>query len=132
MQTDKTTWKKLEQRVCQKFSGVRTPLSGSNSQHGTSADCIGTAFPDLYIEIKLRASFLHHSLFKDAAKMAKAEGKIPLLVTHVKNEESELVTLRIEDFLEISNSGIASQSNRVTKKLFLMDNAMIGDLDFRR
>ena len=114
--TSKRTWKSLESRVCQKFSGIRTPLSGSNSQHGTAADCINTAFPQLYIEIKLRASFLHHTLFKDAAKMAKAEDKIPLLVTHVKNEESELVVLRIEDFLKILNSGIASQSNRVTAK----------------
>jgi len=114
--TSKRTWKLLEQRVCEKFKGRRTPLSGSNSQHGTAADCIETAFPWLYIEIKLRASFLHHSLFKDAAKMAKAEGKTPLLVTHVKNEESELVTLRIEDFLEIVNFGIASQSDRVTAK----------------
>jgi len=99
--TDKRTWQKLERRVCEKFGGRRTPLSGSNSQHGTAADCIETEFPWLYIEIKLRASFLHHRLFKDATKMAKAEGKTPILVTHVKNEGSELVVLRIEDFLEI-------------------------------
>ncbi len=99
--TSKRAWQKLEQRVCAKFGGRRTPLSGSNSQHGTSADCIETVFPWLYIEIKLRASFLHHSIFKLAAKAAEKEGKTPILVTHVKNEESELVTLRIEDFLNI-------------------------------
>jgi len=99
--TTKRTWQKLEQRGCAKFGGRRTPLSGSNSQHGTSADCIETDYPWLYIEIKLRASVLHHTIFKLAAKMAQKEGKTPILVTHVKNEESELVTLRIEDFLEI-------------------------------
>ena len=99
--TSKRTWQKLEQRVCQKFSGKRTPLSGSNSRHGTAADCIETDYPQLYIEIKLRAFFLHHTIFKLAAKAAQKEGKTPILVTHVKNEESELVTLRIEDFLEI-------------------------------
>ena len=99
--TNKRTWKKLEQRVCEKFSGKRTPLSGRNSQHGTAADCIKTAFPQLFIEIKLRASFLHHRLFKDVAKKAKAERKIPVLVTHVKNEKSELVILRIEDFVKL-------------------------------
>jgi len=98
--TNKRTWQKLEQRACAKFGGRRTPLSGSNSQHGTAADCIRTAHPWLYIEIKLRASFLHHTIFKQAAKEAQKEGKTPILVTHVKNEESELVTLRIEDFLK--------------------------------
>ena len=99
--TTKRAWQKLEQRVCAKFGGRRTPLSGSNSQHGTSADCIETDYPGLYIEIKLRACFLHHTIFKLATKAAQKEGKTPILVTHVKNEESELVTLRIEDFLEI-------------------------------
>ena len=99
--TTKRAWQKLEQRVCAKFGGRRTPLSGSNSQHGTSADCIETKYPWLYIEVKLRACFLHHTIFKAAAKSAQKEDKMPILVTHVKNEDSELVTLRIEDFLEI-------------------------------
>lgn len=104
--TAKETWKALERRICKKFGGRRTPLSGSNSQHGTSADCIETKYPWMYMEIKLRASFYHHALFKDAAKMAQNEQyerqpKTPILITHVKSEESELVTLRIEDFLAI-------------------------------
>ena len=99
--TSKRTWQMLEQRVCAKFGGKRTPLSGSNSQHGTSADCIKTNYPELYIEIKLRSKFLHHSIFKAAAKEAEKEGKVPILVTHVKNEESELVVLRIEDYLKL-------------------------------
>ena len=101
MVTNKRTWKKLEERVCEKFLGKRTPLSGSNSQHETAADCIKTVFPQLFIEIKLRASFLHHRLFKDVTKKAEAERKIPVLVTHVKNEKSELVILRIEDFIKL-------------------------------
>ncbi|MFV9676130.1 MAG: hypothetical protein ACNYVW_00505 [Methanosarcinales archaeon] len=100
--TAKRTWQMLEQRVCAKFGGKRTPLSGSNSQHGTSADCIRTRYPSFYIEIKLRSTFLHHSVFKAAAKEAKKEGKMPILVTHVKSEESELVVLRIEDFIEMA------------------------------
>ena len=99
--TSKRTWQKLEQRVCAKFGGRRTPLSGSNSQHDTSADCIDSSYPWLYIEVKLRACFLHHTIFSTVAKAAKKEDKTPILVTHVKNEESELVTLRIEDFLGI-------------------------------
>lgn len=104
--TARETWKELERRVCKKFGGRRTPLSGSNSMHGTSADCIETEVPWMCIEIKLRANFLHHTIFKEVAKMAqteryKKEAKTPILVTHVKSEESELVTLRIEDFLAI-------------------------------
>ena len=97
--TAKETWEALERRVCGKFGGQRTPLSGSNSQHGTSADCIKTNYPEFYIEIKLRASFLHHSIFKAAAKAAKNEHKIPILVTHVKGADSELIVLRVEDFI---------------------------------
>ena len=104
--TTKNAWKSLERRVCREFSGRRTPLSGSNSQHGTSSDCIETDYPWLYIEIKLRASFHHHTIFKDVAKIAQSElcnqqPKTPLLITHVKSEESALITLRIEDFLAI-------------------------------
>ena len=105
MSTDRSTWKKLERRVCAKFGGRRTPLSGSNSQHDTSADCIETSYPWLFIEVKLRASFLHHTIFKQAAKAAQKETKTPILVTHVKNEDNELVTLRIEDFLDIVKKG---------------------------
>ena len=114
--TDNTTWKKLERRVCAKFGGRRTPLSGSNSQHGTAADCIETVYPLFYIEIKLRASFLHHRIFKQAAKEAQKEGKTPILVTHVKNEDSELVTLRIEDFLEIIEKGRTKLIKREIKR----------------
>lgn len=105
MTTAKETWKALERRICAKFGGRRTPLSGSSSQHGTSADCIKTKHPELYIEIKLRARFLHHTMFKDVTKMARVEDKTPILITHVKSEESELVVLKIEDFLAVIEDG---------------------------
>lgn len=105
MTTARETWKALERRICAKLGGRRTPLSGSNSQHGTSADCIETKYPKLYIEIKLRAKFLHHSIFKEVVKMARLEDKTPILVTHVKNEESELVILKVDDFVAIIEDG---------------------------
>ena len=95
--TARRTWKQLEERICRKFGGKRNPLSGSNSQHGTSSDCIEID-PELYIEVKLRGAFSHHTLFKDVEKKAKGENKIPLLVTHVKNERGELVIMRLDDF----------------------------------
>ena len=101
--TTKRTWQKLEERICERFGGKRTPFSGSNSQHGTSADCIKTDFPEYYIEIKLREKFVHHTIFRgDVEAPAKKEGRIPLLITHKKNAKtSALVTLRLDDFLEI-------------------------------
>lgn len=103
MTTAKGSWKALERRICRALNGERTPLSGSNSQHGTSSDCINTDYPQYYFEIKLRQNFLHHSIFQTSAeKPAKKEGKIPVLITHKKNSKTgALVVLRIEDFLKL-------------------------------
>ena len=56
-----------------------------------------------YVKVKGRASFLHHSMFReDVEKPAKKEGKIPILITHKKNSKTgALVVLRLEDFLEL-------------------------------
>lgn len=102
MSTAKETWKSLERRLCRLFGGKRTPLSGSNSQHGTSSDCINTDYPELYLEIKMRQSFLHHKIFEDVEEKAKLEKRTPILITHKKNAKTgALVILRMEDFLEL-------------------------------
>ena len=103
MTTARETWKALERRICKEFGGKRTPLSGSNSGHHTSSDCIEQSkeFQKFYIEIKLRASFMHHSIFRDVKQKAKDEEKIPLLISHEKNENGNLVVLRLEDFLSL-------------------------------
>ena len=117
MTTARETWKALERRICAKLGGRRTPLSGSNSQHGTSADCIKTKHPWAYFEIKLRARFLHHSIFKEAAKIAGLEGKTPILITHVKSEEGELVVLKLDNFLAILEDGhIKVPEKEIAKK----------------
>ncbi len=101
MTTAKETWKALERRICKALKGKRTPLSGSNSQHNTSADCIETDYPQYYFEIRLRQNWLHHTMFReDVEKPAIKERKIPILVTHKKNAKSgALIILRMEDFL---------------------------------
>lgn len=101
MTTHKDTWKSLERRICEKFGGRRTPLSGSNSQHGTSSDCIETNYPWLYIEIRLREYFLHHNIFRDIEKQSKDENKIPILFTRTKNNNDSLVIMKLENFMEI-------------------------------
>jgi len=111
--TAKRTWQKLEQRVCEKLGGRRTPLSGSNSQHGTSADCMNCKIlPNAYLEIKYRKTFAHHALFKDTAAKAKKECRLPLLITHVGGNHGELVTLRLDDLIKlVQSSATASASD---------------------
>jgi len=116
MSTSRNTWKDLERRICKKFGGKRNPLSGQNSGHKTSSDCIdlNPEFEKFYFEIRLRQNWLHHSMFKeDVEKPASKEGKIPVLVTHKKNSRSgALIVLRIEDFLElVKNQNSQSQDN---------------------
>lgn len=103
MTTTKSTWKALERRICRALNGERTPLSGSNSQHGTSSDCINTDYPHYYFEIRLRQNFAHHTMFTtDVEPPAKKEEKIPVLITHKKSSKSgALVILRMDDFLEL-------------------------------
>lgn len=50
------TWKSTEREVARLFGGQRTPLSGSNSQHKTTADVIKVP-RWLYVEVKRRADY---------------------------------------------------------------------------
>ena len=103
MKTHKNTWRRLEMRICRGMGGRRTPLSGSNSQHGTSADCIEVKkeFQKFYFEIRLRQNFFHHENFKDVREKAKVEDKIPILFTQTKNNDKCLVVLKLENFIEL-------------------------------
>lgn len=112
--TTKSAWTQTEQRICRKFGGRRTPLSGSNSQHETSSDCIKLPkkFSKFYIEIKFRKIFSHHKIFRDAKEKAIKENKIPTLVTHEKYKEEDLVTLRLDDFLKLIEEDKKDVSNK--------------------
>ena len=101
--TSKSAWQGLERKICHLLGGERTPLSGSNSQHGTSSDCINTNYPQYYFEVRMRQNFAHHSMFKeDVEAPAKKENKIPILITHKKSSKTgALVILKMEDFLEL-------------------------------
>ena len=68
-------WKKRERDVANYFNGKRTPLSGGNGKV-TRADVI---HEELFIECKLRAKHTAISLWDDTAKLAKEEGKTPVI-----------------------------------------------------
>ena len=101
MVTHKDTWKSLERRICKKLGGKRTPLSGSNSGHHTSSDCIKLSpkFQQYYFEIRMREKFLHHNIFRNIEK--QSEDKIPILFTQTKSNDKCLVVFKLEDFVEL-------------------------------
>ena len=109
--TSARTWKRMEREVAAFFREIdkdarRTPLSG-NKQIGTLSD-ITTSLP-FFIDAKMRASFLHHSLFKEVEEKATKESKIPILVTHEKNKKQDyLVVIRLKDFIEIIRGNYGS------------------------
>jgi len=72
------SWKRVEGKVAARFGTERTPLSGGNSKI-TRSD---TLSKDKYIEVKCRKTWAVFTLFRDTAKKAKKEKKMPMLVLH--------------------------------------------------
>jgi len=97
-------WKKVERRVAEFMSTVRTPLSGGNSGH-TRSD---TRHPSLFIEIKHGAGCPTTwpkilVLFAKTEGLADLEHKQALLVLHRKyvgHVEDYDTFLRIPTFLD--------------------------------
>lgn len=74
------TWKAKEAQGASELNpgaGRRTPLSGSNSGHNTSADAIN--LNGLYVEAKHRKIHSVLTLLRDTMVQAKAERKIPIV-----------------------------------------------------
>jgi len=102
------TWKAVERRICRWFNMRRTPLSGRNSQHGTSADCIPDDLfngelvgNELYIEIKHRKKHTAVTLWDDTAEKAKKENKTPVVCLAEKNRKGFWLLIHCDDFLKI-------------------------------
>ena len=74
-------WKKRERDVAGPFKRMRTPLTGGNGKV-TRADVIHDS---LFIECKLRAKHTVVSLWDETAKLAKEEGKTPVIALCEKN-----------------------------------------------
>jgi hypothetical protein len=79
-------WKQNERAVARYWGSERTPLSGSNSRHGTHSD---TLHPTVYLEFKHGAGCPATyakliELFLDIEDKARAEHKRAVLVLHPK------------------------------------------------
>ncbi len=97
--TDRSTWKKFEQRVARFFGSTRAPLSGRNNKI-TGSDSL---HPELFIECKLRAESPIHTLFAETEAKAKAEYKKPILALQWKNHPGWLLVCRPEDIHLLSS-----------------------------
>ena len=86
-------WKKRASAVAGYFKGMRTPLSGGNGKV-TRADVIHDS---LFIECKLRAKHAVVSLWDDTAKLAKLEGKTPVIALCEKNRPGFWVMVHSSD-----------------------------------
>lgn len=107
------TWKKKEAQGASELNpgvGRRTPLSGSNSGHNTSSDCI--YMNGLYVEAKHRKSHSVLKLLKETIDQAKAEFKIPVvrLTQHMMRGAAYLIhSHHLDDFIKTAsvNRGIS-------------------------
>ena len=86
-------WKKRERDVAGYFKGMRTPLSGGNGKV-TRAEVIHDS---LFIECKLRAKHTVVSLWDETAKLAKEEGKTPVIALCEKNRPGFWVMVHRSD-----------------------------------
>ena len=90
-------WKKRERNVAGYFNGKRTSLSGRNSKV-TRADVIHDS---LFIECKLRAKHTVVSLWDDTAKLAKLEGKTPVIALCEKTRPGFWIMVHSSDLDEL-------------------------------
>ena len=98
-------WKKRERDVAGYFKGMRTPLSGGNGKV-TRADVIHDS---LFIECKLRAKHAVVSLWDDTAKLAKLEGKTPVIALCEKNRPGFWVMVHSSDLSVLKKTNKSGQ-----------------------
>lgn len=94
--TGKSTWKRLARKFAQTFGGRRNPLSGKSS--GKPGDNI---HPEFLAECKYRKRIAIWNWFKEIEEESEDVDKIPMLVLKQKQEQGELVCLKMEDLQEI-------------------------------
>jgi hypothetical protein len=101
MSTHRDTWKAAERRVAAMFGTLRQRLSGSSGRDDeTAAD---TKHPVLFIEVKYREKHAVRTLFDKTRKLARREGKTPLVALVDKGRPGFLLCLHIDDLPVVAN-----------------------------
>ena len=99
--TNRNTWKAAERRVATLFGTLRQRLSGSSGRADeTAAD---TKHPRLFIEVKYRDSHAVRGLYDKTAKLAKKEGKLPLVALVDKGKPGFIICLHVDHLPAIAS-----------------------------
>lgn len=85
----RSTWKKGESRAAKLFGAERNSLSGRNSKLSSS----DSTHPRLYLESKHSKRSALWTLYLRTRKLARKEGKIPVLITRQTGCRGCLITL---------------------------------------
>lgn len=92
-------WKAREMQAARLFGGRRAPLSGSNGGI-TASDALDTG--PVFVEQKHRASSPVFDWYLKAERLAKLEGKVPVVVLSKKYQPGLLLVMRPDDILTIA------------------------------
>lgn len=97
--TSRSTWKQRERQSAALFGSVRNPLSCG---HGgvTRSD---SRHERLFLETKLRVKHTVVTLYDETAKLAKLEGKIPVVALAEKNRPGLWLLIKAEDMQSVAN-----------------------------
>lgn len=97
-----TTWKTIERAVAEFLApgrGRRTPLSGANSGHETSSDCLNTG---VYAEVKYRKTHTVYTLMDDTRGKALKEGLLPVVCLKEHGRHGFLLVIDSRDYDEVA------------------------------
>lgn len=93
-------WKAVERKVAAKLGGVRNPLSGIAGGAGTHGDYVGR--PYLYVETKHGHRWrVVAGLFAETKRLAKSEGKYPVVVVHHTASRDYLAVIDLDFLAEL-------------------------------
>jgi len=96
-----STWKATEREVADFLhpgQGRRTPLSGANSGHDTSSDCLNCG---VYAEVKYRQKHTVYTLVDDTRGKALKEGLLPVVALKQARRHGFLLVIDSRDFDEV-------------------------------
>ena len=94
-------WKAAERRVAKLFGTERVPLSGGNDKR-TRSD---TLHETLFIEVKHSKQHAHVSVWYATLKLAKREGKTPVVVLAEKRRQRLFAIVPLEQFYLLELAG---------------------------
>jgi len=115
MTTHRRTWQKSEGRFAAKFNAKRNVGSGSMGRDDkTSSD---STHATLYLECKLAKRFAVVTLWDDAAKKAKKEGKTPVICLAVKNRPGGWIACHIDDLPAVAAEYAAARYEQIRQDL---------------